>query len=322
MIQTNIPSRGGPTAFLFLGFLALVFWSTSFPVFTRILNPGIGALRAGAISFTVAGALGLAIQARRRGGLGWLGQLPRRYFLICGSIFPVFALAMFLAIHFSAGPQQSIEITLINYLWIPLIFLLSIPVLGQRARPALILGILVATTGVFLATAREQFAQSDGFDVTALPRFIASVVHHLRENPWPYPLALLNAVCWAAYTVLSRKLLRPEQPDALPLFMLGAGLLLLPIAHCLPYPSNWSWAVVGALVFAAIFPSLVAYSLWDLAIRRSDLTLLTAASYATPLLATLVNCLLHQTPMTPVLLLACALVIGGAALCKFSLQPA
>ena len=322
VIQPSSPAHGRPTFFLLLGFLAIVFWSTSFPIFTKILNPSIGGLRAGAISFALAGILGLGIQARRRGGLGWLRELPRPYFLICGPLFSVFALAMFLAINLSAGPQQSIEITLINYLWIPLIFLFSIPVLGQRARPALILGILIATTGVFLASAREQFIQAGGFDVTSFPRFFANVAHHLRENPWPYPVALLNAICWAAYTVLSRKLLRPEQHDALPLFMLVAGLVLLPIAHALPHPSHWSWAVVGALIYAAIFPSLIAYSLWDLAVRRSDLNLLTAASYATPLLATLANCVLHQTPMTTVLFAACALVIGGAAICKFSIRSA
>lgn len=318
----STPAPGRPNAFLLLGFLAILCWSTSFPLFTRILNPGIGALRAGAISFAVAGAIGLVLQARRHHGLGWLRGLPRRYFLICGSIFPAFALAMFAAIHVSAGPQQSIEITLINYLWIPLIFLFSIPVLGQRARPTLIPGILISTTGVFLATAREEIARAGGFDLAVIPGFLANVADHLHENPWPYPLALLNALCWAGYTVASRRLLRPEQPDALPLFMLAAGLLLLPVSHLVPHPAHWSWPVAGALLFAAIFPSLIAYSLWDLAVRRADLNLLTAASYATPLLATLVNCLLHQTPVTPVLLIACALVIGGAALCKYSLLPA
>lgn len=302
--------------------LALVLWSTSFPIFTKILNPAIGGLFAGALAFTFAGLLGILIHTWRRGGMAWITQLPKTYLLICGPIFLVFAIAMFLAINLAShNSQQSIEITLINYLWIPLIFVFSIPILGQRAKPTLALGILIATAGVFLASTNELRGQAGTFNLRQLSAFFQGLWNHLLERPWPYPLALLNAICWAAYSVASRRLLKPEQHDALPLFMFTSGLLLLPMAYLLPHePAKWSLTVIVALAFAGLLPGLTAYSLWDLAIRRGDLTLLTAASYGTPLLATLFNCLLHRTPLSLVLLLACALVIGGAIICNLSVQ--
>jgi drug/metabolite transporter (DMT)-like permease len=288
-----------------LGLLAIVLWSTTFPVYTRMLNPSVGGLRAGAICFFAGGLLGVGAAAWRRRRTPRTQPLPRAYLLICGSLFVLFTLALFLAIDCSRGAQQSIEITLINYLWIPLIFVLSIPVLKQRARPMLAAGIAVATAGVFLCATSGRFS-------------LAGLIEHVRENPWPYPLALLNAICWAAYTVFTRRLLKPDQVDAMPVFMMIAGLLLMPIAMLRPMPVPWSPGLVAAAAYASIFPGLLAYSFWDVAIRRGDLPLITAASYATPLLATLVNCLLHRTPMTTTLFAACVLVVAGAAICKLS----
>ncbi|MCC6580382.1 MAG: aromatic amino acid DMT transporter YddG [Phycisphaeraceae bacterium] len=302
-----VASHTGHRSATLLGILAIVLWSTSFPVYTRVLNPAIGGLRAGAISFTLAGLVGIMLFVFRHRGLGPLRDMSRAYLLVSGGIFVVFAVAMFLAIDLSRGAYQSIEITLINYLWIPLIFAFSLPILKQKAKWTLGPGLLLAFVGVFLTTTRGRFSVTEFMD-------------HLRENPWPYGLAMTNAISWALYTVTSRRFNGGKRGDALPLFMLASGLVLLPISFLLPSRAAWSPTVVASFAYAALFPGLIAYSLWDLAARRGDLHLLAAASYATPLLATLFNCILFGKPLTWHLIFACALVILGAAMCRWSVR--
>ena len=65
---------------------------------------------------------------------------------------------------------------------------------------------------------------------------------------------------------------------------------------------------------AGLGPVGVAFFLWDVGCKRGDLAVLGAASYAAPLLSTLVLLAFGLATASWGLVLACALITGGAVL--------
>jgi drug/metabolite transporter (DMT)-like permease len=77
---------------------------------------------------------------------------------------------------------------------------------------------------------------------------------------------------------------------------------------------------VGELLFIAIVPALLGYVFWDKAMRRGNVVLLASFSYLIPFPSTVVSCLYLSVPAGPSLWVACALVIGGAFMCRCSIS--
>ena len=69
----------------------------------------------------------------------------------------------------------------------------------------------------------------------------------------------------------------------------------------------------------AVFPSLLAFLLWNFAVQKGRMILLASLSHLTPLLATIVTCLYLQVAPGWLLWAACGLIIAGAVICKMSL---
>ena len=69
------------------------------------------------------------------------------------------------------------------------------------------------------------------------------------------------------------------------------------------------WLAVLAL---GIGPVGAAFYLWDVGVKRGDIRVLGVASYAAPVLSTLVLVAAGYAPATPALALACLLIVAGA----------
>jgi len=285
-----------------MGLVAILFWSTTIAV-SRHLADEIGALTAAATMWLAAGAMGCT-WAAARGRLGPMVRLPRAYLAACGGCFIAYMVCLYLAIGLAASDQQAIEVGILNYLWPSLTLVLAVPVLGLRVRPMFWLGVAVALAGAALAPLRLG-----EYSVAALGRTLA-------ENPLPYILATAAAVLWALYSVLSRRLAGDSGGGAVPLFALASGVVLLAMRPVLSEPANWSWRAGGELAFMAVFPALIAYAFWDRAMRRGNATLVAAASYAIPLVSTILSSLYLGVAMGPTLWAACGLVVVGAVMAR------
>lgn len=128
-----------------------------------------------------------------------------------------------------------------------------------------------------------------------------------------YSAALLCALIWAAYSVLSRAV--GEVPtDVVGLFC-GATALLAFACHLLfettVWPTAAEWLAIGAL---GVGPVGAAFFVWDHGVKRGDIRLLGTASYAAPLLSTLLLVAFNRAQATWVIGAACLLIVGGALL--------
>jgi drug/metabolite transporter (DMT)-like permease len=288
-----------------LGFIAILLWSTTI-AFSRSLTEQLGTFTAAALIYLLAGAVGLIVSALQRGGLGSLRRLPTAYLFGCGLLFVIYIVALYLAIGTAATRMQVLAVGLINYLWPGFSLILSIPILKQRARPLLPAGILLTLVGIWLAT-------TSGTGVTPQALFYEQGV------ALPYSLALLAAVSWALYTNLSRRWASGNDSGAVPLFLLASGALLGVFRLFSPETTLWSNQTGLELAYMALFPGMLAYVLWDIAIRKGEIILVASLSYLTPLLSTLFSALILSVQPGAVLWLGAGLLIIGAFVSKISI---
>jgi len=126
------------------------------------------------------------------------------------------------------------------------------------------------------------------------------------------------AVAWALFNNFSRKWGGATDGGAVPIFLLISGLVLLALRSCTAETPHYTPRVMLELAYMIVFPTLLAYIFWDVGMRKGKIILLASLSYLIPLLSTLISCAYLRVIPGPSLWLACAMVIGGAAICKRS----
>ena len=229
-----------------------------------------------------------------------------KYLWGCGALFVAYTTCYCLAVGLATDRSQVLAVGLVNYLWPSLTLLLSVPILRYRARWFLVPGMLVATAGMVVAT-----TVGSGLSLAGLRAGVSA-------NGLAYGLAFVGAVTWALYSNLARRW--GGEGGAVPLFVLASGLVALPLRVGMGETSAWSPGVVGELLYMALFVTVVAYVFWDQAMRRGNVVLVAAVSYATPLLSTVFSAAYLRVAPGPAIWVACALVIAGAAVCRLAVR--
>ena len=123
--------------------------------------------------------------------------------------------------------------------------------------------------------------------------------------------AFVAAFVWAAYSVMSRKL-KSVPTDAVAGFCLGTAVLAA-IVHGVVEVTVWpdtigQWLAIAAL---GVGPVGAAFYAWDIGMKRGDIRVLGAASYATPLLSTAFLILAGFARPSANLAIAAVLIAGG-----------
>jgi len=269
-----------------IGFTAVLMWAL-LAVLT-IGSAPVPPLQLNAICFAVGGGLALVWIGRGK-GFGALRRVPlRAYALGVAGLF-LYHLVYFTAFRIAPVPETG----LIAYLWPLLIVLFSGLLPGERLRPLHVAGAALAFVGAALIVL--QGAQGE-----AAPAGLA--------------LAFLCALIWSGYSVLSRRL-GHVPTEAVAIYCLAAAALSA-LTHLAVEPTVWpagaaGWASVVAL---GLGPVGSAFFTWDVGMKRGDIQLLGTASYAAPLLSTLVLIAAGHGQATARLGLAAMLIAGGAGL--------
>uniref|UniRef100_UPI000A778B4B EamA family transporter n=1 Tax=Aureimonas sp. AU4 TaxID=1638163 RepID=UPI000A778B4B len=132
-------------------------------------------------------------------------------------------------------------------------------------------------------------------------------------------LAGVCALTWTAYSLLSRRF--ADVPSDVVTGFCAATAVLSLACHLLFETTVWpatggQWLAVLAL---GLLPVGAAFYVWDIGVKRGDIQLLGAASYAAPLLSTLVLVLAGEAALTGRVVGAALLITGGAVLAALPL---
>jgi drug/metabolite transporter (DMT)-like permease len=134
-----------------------------------------------------------------------------------------------------------------------------------------------------------------------------------------YAMAAACALLWSSYSLLSRRF--PSVPTTVVTWFCAATAALSLVCHLLlektVLPANGGqWMAVLCL---GLLPVGAAFYAWDIGVKRGNIQVLGAASYAAPLLSTLMLIAAGVTEPSFRILAACLLITGGAALAARSL---
>ena len=283
-------TRGGATA---IGFVAVLLWAL-LALFTVGAGP-VPPFQLTAICFLIGGLIGVADMARR-------GLRPARVLAQPGRVWALGIVGLF-GYHFfyftalqNAPPAEA---GLIAYLWPLLIVLFSGLLPGERLGAAHVAGALSGLGGAALLIAGRA-------ELGLEPGHVAG-----------YGAALLCALIWSGYSVLSRVV--GEAPTHTVAGFCLAVAALSALAHLGLEETRWP---EGALAWVSVLglglgPVGLAFYVWDIGVKRGDIQLLGVSAYAAPLLSTLVLVAAGFAEATWRLALAAVLITAGAGLASW-----
>src|ERR1044072_3966662 len=245
------------------------------------------AFQLAAMTFVIGAMVAFASFLFRPSAFAALRQPPVAWIVGVGGLFVYHAL-YFLALRFAPPAEAG----LLNYLWPLLIVLFSSLLPGERLAPHHIIGALLGLAGTVLLFAGNGASFAPG----QIPGLAA---------------AFVAAFVWAAYSVMSRKL-KAVPTDAVAGFCLATALLATAM-HLMLETTVWPGTTLQwlAIVALGLGPVGAAFYAWDIGMKRGDIRVLGAASYATPLLSTAFLIIAGYARPSAAIALAAVLIAGG-----------
>ena len=251
-----------------VGLSAILLWGFMAGL-VRIVADNFGATLGSALIYTVGGVLLLV--ARRPAPIG---KYPHKYLLVGGVMFVLYEASISLAIGLASTSAQSLEVSLVTYLWPTLLVLMTAAFSHKRGAVWRALpGAVIATIGVGLAVGGEDL------DVNV-------ALQNIVSNPLPYLMAFVGAFIWASYATVTPSM--SNGYDGTTIFFCCVAVTLWIIHFVsrqgLPAQAPSVWGFVA--VFACALSIAGGYACWGYGMLHGNMETLALGSYATPILST------------------------------------
>ena len=190
----------------------------------------------------------------------------------------------------------AVEASLIAYLWPLLIVFGSALLPGERLRWHHVAGAALGLAGAFLIV-------SNGGNLAFDERYL-----------FGYAMAGVCAVVWSAYSLLSRRF--PAVPTSTVTWFCAATAILSLACHLALEETVWPTDAIQwlAVLGLGLMPVGAAFYAWDHGVKHGNIQVLGAASYAAPLLSTLVLIAAGAADASAHIVAACLLITAGAVL--------
>jgi drug/metabolite transporter (DMT)-like permease len=276
-----------------IGFTAVMMWAL-LALFTAASGT-VPPFLLSALTFAIGTAVGLAMR---------LVSPPARHDPIPPMVW-VIGIGGLFGYHFfyftALRNAPAVEASLIAYLWPLLIVVGSALLPGERLRWHHVAGSALGLAGAFLIVTK-----GGGFSFDP-------------QYAFGYAMAGLCAVTWSAYSLLSRRF--PSVPTSVVTWFCAATAVLSLACHLLLEETVWpatggQWLAVAGL---GLMPVGAAFYTWDHGVKHGNIQVLGAASYAAPLLSTLVLIAAGAAAATANIVIACLLITAGAVLAAKSM---
>lgn len=271
-----------------IGFTAILMWSLL--ALMTAASGKVPPLQMNAMTFAIGSLPGIVLFILKPQRIALLKQPAKVWIIGIGGLFGYHFL------YFTAlRNAPAVEAGLIAYLW-PLFIVVGSALLpGERLRWYHVLGAIAGLCGTITIVSRKELSFDDAYLLG-------------------YGAAFLCAFTWSGYSLLTRSFDRVAT-DVVTGFCLGTSLLSL-ICHLALETTVWpadggEWAAVVGL---GLLPLGAAFYAWDYGVKNGDIQIIGAASYAAPLLSTLILVASGFAEPDWRILIACLLITGGAVL--------
>ena len=272
-----------------IGFTAVLMWALL--ALLSAASGNVPPFQLAAMTFLIGGLMGAVTWPFRKGAVSALRQSWQVWLLGVAGLFG-YHFVYFRAIR--AAP--AVEVSLIAYLWPLFLVVFSAFLPGERLRIHHLVGVVLGLAGaVLIITRGKGLSLGEGFTSGHVLAFLCSLI-------------------WSGYSVLSRRF-GQVSTDVVAGFCIVTALLSV-ICHLLFETTVWpadatQWAAVFGL---GLLPVGAAFYTWDYGVKHGDIMVLGAASYASPLLSTLVLVAAGFAAFTWPVMAACLLITLGAVI--------
>ena len=287
-----------------IGLLAIVLWGFMAGL-VRLVSESFGVTLGSALIYTVGGILLLVVRKPTP-----IRRAPRKYLIICGIMFVAYEASISLSIGLASTAAQSVEVSLVNYLWPTLLVLMTAAVSHKRGAVWKALpGAIVATIGVAMAVGGESLN-------------VHEALRNISSNPLPYALAFAGAFIWAIYATVTPKM--SDGYDGTTIFFCCVAVVLWLIhftsGEGLPATAP---GIGGHVALAACAASIAGgYACWGYGMLHGSMETLAIGSYATPLFSTASSTVLLGVALGASFWIGVALVVGGTLVNVWLGKPA
>lgn len=279
-----------------IGLLAIVLWGFMAGL-VRLVADSFGPTLGSALIYTVGGALLLIVRRPEPPS-----RAPRRYLLLGGLMFVTYEASISLSIGLASTSAQSVEVSLVNYLWPTLLVLLTAAISRRsgavwRALP----GAAIATVGVAMAVC------GDSLDARSMAANIAS-------NPLPFALAFAGALIWSVYAAVTPRMAHGY--DGTTVFFCSVAVVLwaIHLASHAGLPAQAPGIGGYAALVACATAIAGGYACWGHGMLHGNMEAMAIGSYATPLFSTASSTLLLGVALGAPFWIGVALVVAGSLL--------
>lgn len=271
-----------------IGFTAILMWSL-----LALMTAASGKMppfQLSAVTFAIGSLPGIILFIMKPRRIAFLKQPPKVWITGIGGLFGYHFL------YFTAlRNAPAVEAGLIAYLW-PLFIVVGSALLpGEKLRWYHVIGAVAGLCGTITIVSRNGLSFDEAYLVG-------------------YGAAFLCAFTWSGYSLLTRRFDRVST-DVVTGFCLATSALSL-ICHLALETTIWpanggEWAAVVGL---GLLPVGAAFYAWDYGVKNGDIQIIGAASYAAPLLSTLILVATGFAEPDWRIAVACLLITGGAVL--------
>lgn len=272
------------------GSVAILLWST-LALFTA-MSGRVPPFQLVGMTFVIGGVFVLAIAAAR-GRLHLARPTPASFLL--GLYGPFGDTALYYA---AVKTAPAAEANLIHYLWPLLIVLFAALLPGGGLRARHLVGALIGLVATTMLISGSLGSAGAGIQLG-------------------HVLAALGAFVWASYSVLSRRFAGVPS-ESLAITMLGCAIPAfachLAFETTLWAPNAVEWGGVLGLGLGSIG---LAFICWDIGMKKGDVAFLGVASYAAPVLSTVILVIAGYATASWLLAISCLLIVVGALVASF-----
>ncbi|KQT01770.1 MULTISPECIES: DMT family transporter [unclassified Rhizobium] len=271
-----------------IGFSAILMWSL-LALFTAASGT-VPPFQLSAICFSIGSIPGIVVLLLKPERLALLRQPAKVWIVGIAGLFGYHFL------YFTAlRNAPAVEAGLIAYLWPLLIVVGSALLPGERLRWYHLAGAVLGLAGTILIVARNGVEFDDAYALG-------------------YGAALACAFTWSGYSLLTRRF-DAVSTDVVTGFCLATAVLSF-LCHLGLETTVWpetatQWIAVAGL---GLLPVGAAFYAWDFGVKNGNIQLLGVASYAAPVLSTLILIAFGFAEPSWRIALACLFVTGGAVL--------
>ena len=237
-------------------------------------------------------------------GLPDLKKFSKKFLFLGVPMGNVYTICYCLSLYLADGPQQVVEVGMVNYLWPCLVVLFAVLFNGQKVRWWLWPGVAACFFGLTLVLGGERGIRPE------------ELLAHIRSNPWSYGLAFAGAVTWGIYSNVVRAWSNGQNP-ALIVFTIDA--LMFTALWAMGYGElsggslqGWISVVLGGIAVGG------AYAAWNYGVTHGNITLIGIASYFTPVLSCLFSSWWIGASISGPFWLGVAVLVAGSLVCWHS----